>query len=85
MDELLDRVLSDDAHHLMYNCFKNMLEIARTMQLRTGGEAQYALSRHGAFKTVAPQEVLLRDDGTDVSSLHDWRDGDGNDDSEVSS
>ena len=71
MNTLLDHVLHEDAHKLMYKCFQSMLEVARTMQLSTGQEALYAVSRHGAFRTRAPQELLLGNEGTDVSSL-DW-------------
>lgn len=77
MNQLLDLVLDEDAHKLMYACFQSMLEVARTMQLSTGQEAHYAVSKHGAFRTRAPQEVLLGNEGTDVSSL-DWsEEGDG--------
>ena len=70
VEEVVDRALSDEAHELMYRCFRNMIEIARTMQLSTGREAQYAVSKHGAFKTKAPQEVLLGDEGSECSSLN---------------
>ena len=76
MNKLLDLVLDEDAHKLMYTCFQSMLAVAQTMQLSTGKEAQYAVSKHGAFRTRAPQEVLLGNEGTDVSSL-DWSEGEG--------
>jgi hypothetical protein len=71
MNQLLDEVLSDEATSLMYACFQSMLEVARTFQLIKGNEAQYAVSSHGAFRAKAPQEILIGDQDTDVSSL-EW-------------
>ena len=71
LDELVDLVLNEDAHRLMFGCFRDMLKVAQSMQLSSGAEAHHAVSRHGAFRSLAPQEVLLGDEGTDVSSL-DW-------------
>lgn len=82
MNALLDDVLSDDAYNRMYRCFRNLLEVARSMQLSRGHEASHAVSRHTALRFRAPQEILLGDEGTDVSSFDGLTDTEDTEDSE---